>query len=468
MSGIARRLADRYLPPTVRRLAVTTRDRRRDRRNRAARRGDQAGRDHNAVLEVLRRAGSPPDTVVAEVRELIASGAPHTATSVAAALRAAPETAAVGALASAIVSFHRGYVELAWHQFQDVPRDLWRRHATSEFVRAGIQVDRETALEEVRRLLGESPECLDARSWLHVVGAVYGVGDEDLARRSFAVLDAVVGTGRGVTEELVIERNWLRPWVDASGNSRGAPAVPAGHVSFAVMDYGHPGRSRASANLGDHIQSIASLGHVVRHQNLRFHGQPDIVDLLIELHGRVRPEMQLDDVATEVDVITVDRDASTYKEVPPDTWILAFGWFMHAIFESRYGFPFHRNLLPIFLSFHCNKRELLTAEALEYLRRHGPIGCRDWTTVDVLLSLDVPAFFSGCLTTTISTVFPDLPKPPGPRPRWPTSTCLAARSRPAQGPFGTAAMPCASAASRTTSPSRWSGSRPTAASTRPW
>ena len=74
-----------------------------------------------------------------------------------------------------------------------------------------------------------------------------------------------------------------------------------------------------------------------------------------------------------------------YKEIPPDTWMLAFGWFMHAIFELRYGFPFHRNLRPIFVSFHCNKRDLLTPEATDYLRACGPIGCRDWTTVDILL-----------------------------------------------------------------------------------
>jgi hypothetical protein len=103
-----------------------------------------------------------------------------------------------------------------------------------------------------------------------------------------------------------------------------------------------------------------------------------------------------------------------YKEVPPDTWMLAFGWFMHAIFELRYGFPFHRNLRPIFLSFHCNKRDLLTPEALDYLRTCGPIGCRDWTTVDILLSVGVPAFFSGCMTTTVSNVFPDLAARPGP------------------------------------------------------
>ena len=33
---------------------------------------------------------------------------------------------------------------------------------------------------------------------------------------------------------------------------------------------------------------------------------------------------------------------------------------MHAIFDTRYGFPFHPNLLPMFVSFHCSKRELLT------------------------------------------------------------------------------------------------------------
>ena len=106
--------------------------------------------------------------------------------------------------------------------------------------------------------------------------------------------------------------------------------------------------------------------------------------------------------------MAVDRDASMYNEVPEDTWTLAFGWYMHALFGVRYGFPFHKNLQPIFVSFHCNKRGLLTPEAIEYLRAHGPIGCRDWTTVDILLSVDVPAFFSGCMTTTVNTVFPDL------------------------------------------------------------
>ena len=176
--------------------------------------------------------------------------------------------------------------------------------------------------------------------------------------------------------------------------------APDGSVSFAIMDYGHPGRSRASANIGDHVQSLASLGHLVRHQDLRYDGRQDLVDLLTQLRSRVRPELQRHSDERRVSLIQIDRDASMYAAIPPNTWTLAFGWYMHAIFGTRYGFPFHPNLLPIFVSFHCSKRDLLTEEAVAYLRRFAPIGCRDWTTVDILLSVDVPAFFSGCLTST--------------------------------------------------------------------
>jgi hypothetical protein len=140
------------------------------------------------------------------------------------------------------------------------------------------------------------------------------------------------------------------------------------------------------------------------------------VELLETLGGRVRPERRRERIETGLEVITVHRDASMYQPIPLDTWVLCFGWYMHALFGMRHGFPLHRNLRPIFVSFHCNKRGLLTPEAVEYLKRHGPVGCRDWTTVWLLLSCGVPAFFSGCVTTTIDTVFPDAPAPPADAP----------------------------------------------------
>ena len=70
--------------------------------------------------------------------------------------------------------------------------------------------------------------------------------------------------------------------------------------------------------------------------------------------------------------MTIHRDASMYEAIPEDTWVLCFGWYMHALFSMRHGFPLHRNLRPIFISFHCNKRELLTPDAVEYLQALRP------------------------------------------------------------------------------------------------
>jgi len=285
-------------------------------------------------------------------------------------------------------------------------RAHWARDAAREHARAGLATAPERTLQEIRALVADDPPGVSAQSWYEILAAVFGYGDQELARAVFAVFD------RHVSDDspLKLQRDSMRPWVEADADSPTAPAT--GRRTVAIMDYGHPGANRASANIGDHIQSIAALGHLVRHRGVRLHGAPDLVALLNALGERTRPELRRDDVDAGLDVITVHRDASMYQPIPQDTWVLCFGWYMHALFELRHGFPLHRNLRPIFVSFHCNKRGLLTPDAIEYLKRHGPVGCRDWTTVYLLLSCGVPAFFSGCVTTTIATVFPDAPAPP--------------------------------------------------------
>lgn len=425
MPGIARRVVRRYLPVRVRRAVTLLRTgqapppppspgaatgvRRPGRPGGSAPGGAAPDTTAGSLGERLRTGQSFTEALLADVRALAESGAHDVATSMATSLRRHPETADAGALATAVVATHRGHVGLAWARFAEVPAGLRWRYAADEYVRSGIVAARTALLDDVRALLEDGPDTVGPAVWTQIVGPVYGAGESDLARRVFEVLDRQVGDGSGVAEKITVNRDWLRRWIDARPDSPQAPAVPPGHVSFAIMDYGHPGRTRASANIGDHVQSLASLGHLVRRQGVRFHGAQDLEGLLQRLRDRVRPELRLTGPEADVHVITVDRDASTYAPVPPDTWMLAFGWFMHPLFGVRYGFPFHRNLNPLFVSFHCNERGLLTPQAREYLRAHGPIGCRDWTTVDILLSLDVPAFFSGCMTTTVRTVFPDLP-----------------------------------------------------------
>ncbi|NYI79923.1 hypothetical protein [Nocardioides panzhihuensis] len=308
-----------------------------------------------------------------------------------------------------------GFYERAWALFQGVPVEKWAVSAADEYVMSGLHVDPDATRATLRELAESGAAYVPGRAWLAMTSRVFGFGDQELARSLYARLDEAVGDGtNGDTKWVVESRDWLRSWVAADNDEPDAPAAPEGTVSYAVVDYGHPGRSRASANIGDHVQTVASLGHLVRHRDLEFTGESELDELADRLRERVRPERVRDGLSAKVQLLTLQRDASMYQPVPKDTWMLGFGWYMHPIFEMRYGMPFHKNLRPIFVSFHCSTRAMMTDETIEYLKKYAPIGCRDWTTVDILLSVGVPAFFSGCLTTTVSTVFPDATELPGP------------------------------------------------------
>ena len=392
--------------------------RRRERVTRATRRLQAAPRaralsakPRGPLVERLQRGRALDDAVIDEVRALVADGTPGRALALAESLLGHPGTSTLGRVAAGIVAHERGYVALARAHLRDLPSDAWARLAPAEYVRSGLALAPEETLQAVRALVGDDPPGVLSESWYEILAAVFGYGAQDLARQVFAVFDRHVGRDVPGWSEGPKHRDWMRSWVDADADSPTAPAPADGRPVLAIMDYGHPGATRASANLGDHIQSIAGLAHVVRHRGVRLSGDGDLVDLLTRLRGRTRPEFARDDLNTDLEVMAVHRDASMYQRIPERTWVLCLGWYMHALFTMRHGFPLHRNLRPIFVSFHCNKRDLLTPEAVEYLRRYGPVGCRDWTTVHLLTSTEVPAFFSGCVTTTIGAIFPDDPAP---------------------------------------------------------
>jgi hypothetical protein len=368
----------------------------------------------DAVLLREVQNGKPLDDVLARaVRQALSKKRHAEARAIAAGVASHQASSELGALLTAIVASAEGHHRLALHHFDRTSSSLRLRRAPVEYFASLFAADRERGLAEVRELVA-SPKRFGAKTWFEILRQVFVTSDVELTQ---AVHANVVERHRANPAGWPMgdtELAWIDRWIGVQRN-RTAQQPPAGRVSFGLIDYLQPGRARASQNIGDQIQTLASMGHLVRHQNLRFHGDADVVDFTTRMQERVRPELKVDSPAADVQLFTVDRDSTTYQAFPEDTWLLEFGWHMHALMGlDVYDFPLHPNLRPIFVSFHCSKRELLSDEAVEYLKAHGPIGCRDWTTVDLLLSLDVEAFFSGCLTTTVNTVFPELERKPDP------------------------------------------------------
>lgn len=316
-------------------------------------------------------------------------------------LAAQPATRTAGVVGSALIALRHGLRDHAWDLLSSLDEADAARVAPAEYLRAGVAAREARAVTVatawVEQGLVTDPATLLELARLFFVADAPQVAQEavDTARKS-----------AGLTAEIEASLDYLEPWIRKAAAPEPARRVPSGHISFAVIDYKAPDEVVSSSNIGDNVQTVASLGHLLRHEGVRLHGPADVVEPVRYLQDRVRPEHVVPGPGADVQLTVVQRDVTYLDSVPRNTWMLAFGWYMHNQFDLRFGFPFHENLNPLFVSFHVNKHALLTPTAVDYLKAHGPIGCRDWTTVHLLLNAGVPAFFSGCLTTTINTVFP--------------------------------------------------------------
>jgi len=128
----------------------------------------------------------------------------------------------------------------------------------------------------------------------------------------------------------------------------------------------------STENIGDHLQIIAALGLMQR--------------LGIETKYFIDRD---DEIAT----------APMIEGEPGPVGIVMNGWFKTNAAE----WPPHPKLAPVFLGFHIRLFQcptLVSPEAIDYYRKHGPVGCRDEYTVALLQQHGVDAFESHCLTLT--------------------------------------------------------------------
>ena len=100
----------------------------------------------------------------------------------------------------------------------------------------------------------------------------------------------------------------------------------------------------------------------------------------------------------KVDVL-LNRERLGEYDGPP-VKVIMNGWFTHRP-DTWVPSP---SIIPHFASFHVNSSAadgMLSPDGVQYLRRHGPIGCRDHHTVKLLRSCGIEAHFTGCLTLTL-------------------------------------------------------------------
>jgi lipopolysaccharide biosynthesis glycosyltransferase len=309
-----------------------------------------------------------------------------------------PDGTTASALGRAILRHRQGQFGRASGLLSDLPDDLLRIHVPVEAIDGALgskaSDGRQRALAIGIPTATTPPDVL-----VELAGRFLAFGERDRARELIAELR------RRAEVDLDPRHRDSAAYLEAALD-RPPTVVPDGAIPIAVMGFGTPDPDEASTDIGDYVQSLGLIASLVRWSGLSFSGDDGLGDLATELQARVRSDLRLESQAARVHLVPVDRDLSSVADVPEGTWLFAFGRHMRSLYDLRYDFPYHPNLRPLFISFHVSRLDMLTDEALDYLRSRGPIGCRDWTTVYLLLSAGVDAFFSGCASTTVDAVFP--------------------------------------------------------------
>ena len=357
---------------------------------------------HATLSEALAHGSALGESVVDAARILVAEGNLAEAVSIGLNLRSGASTEEAGRVILGMAYQRSSDPEVAWAEFAKInDRDIIVSAAEEYFPTA---ID--TLGQEALPLLDRSNEAGETDRWsdkavLRTAESAFCIGAFDHVR---TLIESRLGRSSDQVDSSVrYELNRMLDWLPGGKHLEPLPTT-AGTRNFGVLSYDQPGiRSR---NIGDYIQTIASIGHLLRYENLSFTGDQGLTELFKKLRKSVKDERKYAGSEAELNLVEVYRDGNVYQDIPEDTWYIAFGWYMHDIFGKSFNIPFHPNLRPILLSVFVRYPEMLTPDAIAYLKKYGPVGCRDWQSVAVLRAVGVPAFFSGCLTTTVDTLFP--------------------------------------------------------------
>src|SRR5699024_7047744 len=178
-------------------------------------------------------------------------------------------------------------------------------HRRLRSVALGYRSPRDLGPAPGRAPEGEEREQIERElRWLHV---------RSLFARSLAHGEGLEGAFATLIRnthgpQQLTEARQLAPWLHdhgpdpepghlATGLVAAGPAAPLppqeGSIAFGVLGYDQPDPRNASRNIGDHVQTVASLAHLVRHTGARFDGG-DLGRFATDLADRVPVELRVD------------------------------------------------------------------------------------------------------------------------------------------------------------------------------
>jgi lipopolysaccharide biosynthesis glycosyltransferase len=240
---------------------------------------------------------------------------------------------------------------LADHCLQQVGRrSLVYAHAASQAVRAAQHTGRLDAVDEVIAQAGSCrPDDLVA------------IGESLLANVDRGRLDSVLDeiSTRELGRGLAVRARTLRAWADrwtAGEATRGA-------TSLAVLTPEGPDPA-TRASTGRHLALAAVLAAAA-------------------------------EAAPHEPVIHVPQHFPAAHVPPPGSWLLVTNDAAPRLFATRLSLPLFPGVRPLFLGWSPGSGGALTPPVLAALKAAEPIGCADWSGVDLLLGAGIVAFRSG-------------------------------------------------------------------------
>jgi lipopolysaccharide biosynthesis glycosyltransferase len=209
--------------------------------------------------------------------------------------------------------------------------------------------------------------------------------------------------------------NWMSAYAAAflgkqgepalTGRWRGDAVVDQATPIIALLDYKSPDFRHNSLNLGDWMQSLSAMRHLARLDGVDWSfDDPDLAPLM----ERLRESWSTNELIAcnhRLHLAVVDRDfpmSSAVRFPERDVWVIANGWYASPVFGTTHAWPANANCHPLLLSVHIAKPTDLTPDRLQWLKTNAPVGCRDMSTMRWLQNQGVEAFFSGCMTMTLS------------------------------------------------------------------